>query len=359
MATAVTYAVLVITAITVFLFLLLLGLRLVVSSRERRLDAKKEHLNSLLMEILTEGRSARDIVATLGSVVPKGYRRALEIVMLENIKALSGREREALSEAFDELGYVDEDIRGLRRPGLVRNAESAFHLGVMRAGRAVPYLVEGLYSKKPEVSFACLNALSKIGTHEALEAVVGYLSSATDIETMRVAEVLLERKQEFSGYLMRWLETEEPDRQKLMVAIDIMGAMKDAHAVPVLSGFLEHPDGRVRSTAALALGTIGDYSACGALMESLGDEDAGVRAEAAEALGKLQCDEAVQLLREGLSDDDLVVKMNSAIALSQLGEEGKTVLEEGLLAIEKTERLAAAEALDKLGVSGGNGGGEA
>ncbi|MBU1669488.1 MAG: HEAT repeat domain-containing protein [Actinobacteria bacterium] len=343
-------AVLVILGLTVLLFAGLVLLRMAGSSRERRILEKKAHLSPLVYDLLTEDRSAGDVVATLGSVVPARDRRVLEQVLLENSRFLKGREREVLAEAFDRLGYLDEDLATLGGHGMVRKAEAAFHLGTMRCERAAPALAAALSSSaNPEVQFSCLNALSKIGTPEALRTVMDYLASSPEMETLRVAEVILERKQEFTGFLEQWLERGEADPSRLTFLVNMAGAVKDAHTVPLITRLLRHEDAGVRARAAFSLGTIGDYTACDDLAGAMGDGDAGVRAEAAEALGKLQCEAAISALERGLIDEDVSVRINSAISLSQLGEEGRTVLESALLSVEEAVREVAAEALEAYG----------
>jgi len=345
--------VLAILGIAVLLFLGLVVLRLLGSRRERRFDARKEHLSPLVYDLLTEDRSVKDVVATLQSVVPARDRKALEQVLLENIRFLKGREREALTTVFDEMGFADEDVASLEKRGTVHKAEAAYHLGTMRSARAVPALISALESsEKPEVAFSCLNALSKIGTPESLKAVVAYLASSPELETLRVAEVILERKLEFSEYLVRWLERGEPDLGRLLLLIDLMGAMKDVRAVPLLVGFLKHDEARVRTRAAFSLGNIGDFTVCDDLIESMEDSNADVRAESAEALGKLQCEPAIPRLKLGLADENLTVQMNCAVALSQLGEDGRAVLEDVLLTTAETQIEAVEEVLETFSVRG-------
>lgn len=348
--TALIIAILAILGVVILFFAGLIVLRLTGSYRERKIAKKKEQLKPLVYDMLTEDRSFTDVAGTLRSVVPRRDYHVLEQVLLESCRFLKGGEREALTRVFDELGFAEEDMESLGRPGMVKQAEAAYHLGTMRSERAVPALTRALEtSTHPEVVFSCLNALSKIGTKEALEAVVSHMASSPELETLRVAEVLLERKQEFAGYLERWLERGEPDTSRLVLLVNIVGAMKDAHAVPLLKRFLEHDDPRVRARAAFALGTIGDYTAGGVLLAAMEDSDAEVRAESAEALGTLQYEQALPLLERGLSDGDLSVKMNCAVALSRLGDEGRAVLEEALLTTGEAQREIAAEALDALG----------
>jgi HEAT repeat protein len=355
-AMAVTYSVIGMFVIVVFMFLGLIVLRIVGDRRERAFEGKAEEIRPAVYELLTGDSPAGEVVAELHATIPMQDRRALEYVLLENARVLKGRELEILTMVFEQLGYADKDITTVRHGRDIKKAESAFHLGTMRTARAVPYLVSALDSRSPEVKFSTLNALSKIGTPDAIAAVMEYLATDNELETMRVAEVILERKQAFSPYLEEWLKRGEADIPRLELLIDLVGVMKDARTVPVLFDYLAHENPAVRARATSALGSIGDISACDRLEIALFDDDSGVRAEAASALGKVQCIEAIPLLKCSLADPDLAVKMNSAQALTQLGEEGQTALEEGLLATEEQERGVVTEVLAVQQVRNGEGG---
>jgi hypothetical protein len=355
-AMAVTYSVIGLFVLVVFMFLSLIVLRIVVARRERTFDGKVEEIRPAVYELLTGDSPAGEVVAELHATIPMQDRRALEYVLLENARVLKGRELEILTMVFEQLGYADEDITTVRHGRDIKKAESAFHLGTMRTARAVPYLVSLLSSSSPEVKFSALNALSKIGTPDAIAAVMEYLATDNDLETMRVAEVILERKQAFSPYLEEWLKRGEADIPRLELLIDLVGVMKDTKAVLVLFDYLAHENPAVRARAASALGSIRDISARDRLEIALFDEDPGVRAEAASALGKVQCIEAIPLLKGSLADPDLAVKMNSAQALSQLGEEGYAALEEGLAASEDQERRVVAEVMAVQQIRNGEGG---
>ncbi|MBN1288768.1 MAG: HEAT repeat domain-containing protein [Actinobacteria bacterium] len=346
-AIALTCTILVLLAITVSMFLSLIIIRIVVRRREVRTDKVKESLRPLIYELLTSDISPEEVAAEIAVRVSRKEYPELEQVMLENARVLKGGELEILITSFDRLGFVDEDIENLQKGRMLKKAEAAFHLGTMHAHRAVPFLAEALQNRSLEVVFSCLNSLSKIGSPGAVKAVVDYLSTNPDIGTIRVAEVILERKQSFGPYLLAWLNDNEEDPPRLTLIINLIGAMKYEQAVPVLLRYLTHPDPEVRASTAEALGSIGDFSACGKLEETVDDEEPGVRARAAEALGKIQCDGAVGKLKGGLSDTYLEVKMNCAVALTQLGEEGRAALEDALSVTEEIDRGVAAEALQK------------
>ena len=352
-AMSVTYAVVGLFALVILMFVVLIVLRLVGERRERILEGRKEEILPVVYELLTDDSTAEEVVAGLRSGIPAHYRRALEQVLLENARVLKGRELEILTVVFEQLGYVDEDIATVQKSRNLEKAESAFHLGTMRTAYAVPHLVSILSSSSPEVKFSALNALSKIGTPEAIEAVMDYLAVDNELETMRVAEVILERKQAFSPYLEKWLERGEPDVSRLELLIDLVGVMKDTSAVEVLLKYLSDPNPTVRAKSARALGSVGDMRSCDRLSAALFDTDTAARAEAASALGKLQCTDAIPLLKAGLVDPAFEVKMNCALALSRMGEEGRAALEDGLSATEKQERGVVAEVIEVQNVREG------
>ena len=350
-----TYAVIGLFAFAILLFLLLIILRLLVSRREKSVEGEKDRLQPFVYAVVAGDGEA---TAELKLVAGRRNRADLEEVLLDTARAVKGREREALAGLFEELGYVDDEIRKLQKRGIIGKARAAFHLGSMRSARATSLLVKELSPRSPEVEFACLNALSKIGTPEAIDAVAGYLLAAPGVKTMRVAEVILEKKQDFSPYLERWLERGDITGERLVLLIELVGAMKDPRAVSLLIPYLSHPDPRVRSETASALGGIGDHAACDTLEAVMDDAEHPVRASAAVALGRLQCDSAIPRLKVGLSDPSLEVKMNSAVALSRLGAEGRAALEAGLKAAAAQEREVAAEVLDRERIHRGGNTGE-
>jgi len=162
------------------MFVVLIILRFVMSRRERDFEEKKESLRPLVFRLITGDEPPDEIVATLRSAVPDRFRDALEHVLLENARALKGHESDLLAYAYENLGFMREDVEHLERGKVVKRCESAFHLGTMRVSGAVPALVGVLSSDSAELRFTALNALSKIGTDDALDAVMEHLAADPD-----------------------------------------------------------------------------------------------------------------------------------------------------------------------------------
>ncbi len=182
----VSLVILALLLVVILMFLVLIILRFVMSRRELDFEEKKESLRPLVFKLITGDEPPDEIVATLRSAVPDRHRDALESVLLENARALKGHESDLLAYAYENLGFMREDLEQLERGKVVKRCESAFHVGTMRVPGAVPALVGILSSDSTELRFTALNALSKIGTEDALDAVMKHLAADPDIRTLRI-----------------------------------------------------------------------------------------------------------------------------------------------------------------------------
>jgi hypothetical protein len=324
----------------------LVGMRAVTGRRRLKRERTTAELMPLVADLLTEGRGRDEVLYGLEHLVSARNRGILEEVLLEYARFLKGQEMDTLTYVFEKMGYVDEDIRDLQGGGSIARAKAAFHLGTRRSERSVPYLLRALESGKEDVVFASLNALSHIGTPDAIDGVMRFLSSSRRPQNIRIAEVVLERKRAFAPLVRQQLSSQQDDLEWLRMLIEVAGAMRDLKSVPLLVGYLDHPDESIRASSARALGSIDDAGACEALTDALDDPSAQVRSEAASSLGHAQYDPAIDRLRGGLEDPDLQVKMSCAIALTKMGQAGYSALHEGLNAAEARERGVVEEVLE-------------
>jgi HEAT repeat protein len=141
-------------------------------------------------------------------------------------------------------------------------------------------------------------------------------------------------------------------------AAQVLGTLRDPHAVEPLLAAMKHQDWRVREEVAKALGEIGDGRAAEPLGAALKDGDHMVRLAAVEALGQLGDPRAVQPLVAALKDEVKIVQHAAAKALGKI-DDPRTV--ERLVAALKDTRWdvhrdvlkAAVEVLGKLGAPQG------
>jgi hypothetical protein len=340
-----SFSIVVMFLVLITVFAALVVMRLVLSRREARLEAIMEKIRPLIRDLLTSEPDLQRAEWKVEHLVPPADYHELEQVLLENARIVKGPELDVLTYIFENMGYVDEDIRNVTQGRDFKKAESAFHLGVMKSARAVPYLQAALSEPDERVVFSALNALAHIGTPEAVDGVMDFISGKRRIKSSRVGEVVLEQKKAFAPLIRGHLVEGTLPPERLGLLIDLAGAIRDTQAAPALIAYLDSGDDLLRSKAARSLGLTGDIGSCEALERVLEDPSDEVRAQAAKSLGQLSCTDAIGSLARAIHDPVLRVKMNAAIALTKLGSEGRAALAERLAVEEEQERGVVAEVL--------------
>jgi HEAT repeat protein len=183
----------------------------------------------------------------------------------------------------------------------------------------VPRLLQVLRGRRVEYSVreSAVEALGRIGDAEAVPGLLEALHDA-DADVRWAAAAALER-------------------------------IGDAAAVPGLLEALHDADADVRWAAAAALERIGDAAAVPGLLAALRDANAGVRRAAAEMLGQIGDATAVPGLLHALGDADERVREAAAAALGQIGAPAVPGLLAALRDADADVRWAAAEALGEIG----------
>ena len=139
------------------------------------------------------------------------------------------------------------------------------------------------------------------------------------------------------------------DSDVRVTALEALSHINDSRAFGPVVEALADQDEYVREVAARVLGEMGDGRAFDALVRALGDSDPDVRGAAACALGTLGCPDAVESLARALDDPDAEVADAAVEALGQVG--GPTSVAPLLQALGGSDynvRRTAARALEKL-----------
>ena len=111
-----------------------------------------------------------------------------------------------------------------------------------------------------------------------------------------------------------------PDPDVRMAALGVLGQLKRASSLLVLSQGIYDPEPSVRAFAAGALGDYGQAGGVGPLTHALGDDNARVRAVAATSLGRLGIHDNQPLLRVLTRDADMQVRASAVEGLLRLGD---------------------------------------
>lgn len=141
----------------------------------------------------------------------------------EAMRHLRGAPFDALLQAARSLGFVEANLRDLRRPGKSARARAMEALGVMRAQEAVGPLLDSVERESMELRLVALRSLALIGDPSALPAFVkasDRFSPAMLVRLVslmlefgaparpRVAEVIARRPEAFPPRVMRLLLSE-------------------------------------------------------------------------------------------------------------------------------------------------------
>jgi HEAT repeat protein len=271
--------------------------------------------------------------------------------LLEQIRYVRGKVQERISAAFEELGFVEEELGKLTHKRWTRRVEGAEKLGRMMSRRPLPDLTRLMQDPVPEVRIRAAKALGAIGGLEAVESLLGALRDTNRWSALRISDILASLGEPAVGPLIREFPRLPPLAR--VPAIDILGRLRSPTAVPLLVALLRDADENARARAAHSLGVIGDPRAASDLVAALGDPAWPVRAMAAKALGVLPGSEGIAALQGALADREWWVRSNAGEALRLKGEPGFRALVAMLDAGDVYAAQKAASMLQEAGVFDG------
>jgi HEAT repeat protein len=356
----IAYRILVIAIMAVggVLAALTVGIVLNKARREARARADRRRRDVLEPRILAavhaEPRESPTGVApahpfrlAVGSAPSGRDLRVVETVLSDHATRVRGVARERISQAFEELGFVDRYLDGLRARRWWRRADSAERLGLARAARGVDALVARMEDPVAEVRMRAAKSLGEIRGRAAVRPLVEALSRPSRWSTLRVADILSRMGEEAAEEIrVAWPRLTRPAR---LASLDILGKLHRPEAIDFILDVLRGSGPDERARAAHALGMIGHARPVPDLMRALGDPDWPVRAMAAKALGRIASPDAVDPLALALRDKEWWVRSNAAGALQLMGPRGQKAL---LELVEDPDTYARHQAVLMLEESG-------
>jgi HEAT repeat protein len=287
------------------------------------------------------------LIAALGGPVRRRDREVMERILLDHAQRVRGVEQRRLSQALEELGYVEHFLDGLLSRRWWRRADAAEKLGLAGATRAADSLAAAMRDESPEVRMRAAKSLGMLGSRASVRELVHALQETNRWSTIRIADIL-------AGMGRKVVEELTATFPSLVLpgklaVLDILGRVRPLHAAPWLVERLDDPEVDVRARACHALGCIGDPNRAYELTRALDDTDWPVRAMAAKALGRVRHTAAIPRLCGVLSDPEWWVRFNAAQALRAMGGAGLEALER---ALENPDRFARHQAVLVLQESG-------
>lgn len=274
-------------------------------------------------------------------------RRVILWTLLDQIRYVRGKVQQRITNAFEDLGFVEAERRKLTDRRWANRVEGAEKLGRMMSRRPLRDLMRLMDDPVPEVRIRAAKALGAIGGLEAVESLLAALRDTNRWSALRIGDILATLGEAAVDPLLREVPKLPP--QARVPAIDILGRLRSPKAVRLLEDLLSDPHENARARAAHSLGVIGDPRAAAKLVQALADPEWPVRAMAAKALGLLPGTTGVPELKTALGDREWWVRSNAALALGSKGEKGYQALA-GLL--DSPDAYAAQRAASMLQEAG-------
>lgn len=285
--------------------------------RYRKLDRNRERYGKRFRELIDEGKSFDEFSAFAFPVRSPDWH-AVEHVLSALVE---DRKYESAGVAlFDRLGYRSYHERELGNRDVIAKSSAVEKLGRMRCEASTGKLVPLLDGQDARIVSVAVRALSKIGTREALEAVLERLPAL--YSRSLVTKKSIERSLRNFGPaavpdLVRHGERYGDPVSRASV-LEVLGILGAPEALPFAIRNLDHGDSEVRAKALKAIGAAGRDLPPGEkdrVLALLDDPVWFVRLQASKALGILRYDKAVPLLSKRLVDANWQVRNASATAV--------------------------------------------
>lgn len=338
-------AVISIGAIFLILTLLIIGNKIARDLWGFYCQKRKKSLEPIILKYVNwEEGSLRDYISGALRAFDK---RIVEMILLDHALIVKGSAKERLTKAFEDLGFIDKYLRGLKSARWWKRADSAENLGIAASKRTILPLAEKITDPNLEVRVRAAKALGNMKGVAAVKPLIQALSEPNRWSTIRIADILSNMGKKVVDELIQCFP-ECPIHAKV-AAVDIMGRIKSLDTVPFLINRLSHTNKDIRARAAHALGMIGDPSSSKNLLDALSDKEWPVRAMAAKALGQIKSPEAIDALCKALGDPQWWIRANAAEALKNMGDKGIHALIEML---DSSDRYASHQAVLMLQESG-------
>ena len=330
-----------------FLTLLIVGNKAWRDGRFRWRERRRRLLEpEIIRYIHGEGDALR---AVLRDTAGPRDRRVIEQVLIDHALHLRGAEKQRVTQAIEEMGFVDEYLVGLRHRYWWCRSDAAEKLGHSGARRVIPYLTRAMGDEESsEVRFRAAKALGEVGGTSAAAPLIRALSEPNRWSSIRIADILTAMGPEALEELIAAFEG--LNLHGKVAAIDVVASIGHLRSAAWLRERLTDAERDVRSRAAHALGAIGDQEAGAVLNAALKDTQWPVRAMAAKSLGAILHLDAIDDLCLALRDREWWVRSNAAESLRLMGPQGLDALERMLEDADPYARHQAVLMLEESGM---------
>jgi hypothetical protein len=281
-------------------------------------------------------RLARIAKALMGHVAKNGARpdinlrnRAERMAIVETaldaLPFLRPPARERLVALLRDHG-LDARLRRQARRGSVRDQIAAMEaLVLFPDGKTIALLEQMERASDLRIWMEALRTRVLIGVGPDMQGLLASVERPGARRAAIMQDLLLARAQENPDEALQALKREMPPLTRALL-LKVIGACREARALPAIRRELRSEDGAVRAAAVEALGLLGLDAAGPALAKATRDEDWRVRLKACEAIGELGLWRHANALAPLLRDPVWWVRLRAEEAIERLGEMGRAVI---------------------------------
>lgn len=275
-------------------------------------------------------------------------RRVIQDKFMEWIELFRGEYRTRLIQLCRDAGFVEEDLKALNSLVYGRRLRAAYRLGGMRAGEAVPALLQMLRKGKySSLSIVVARSIAKSAqtsgdVHEMLRCLLAHGKPIHHL----AADIMLETGLDAGSILTELLD--DPDPALVKVGLVAMWGQAVPEVMPVLGRLVGSKEKDVRAEAVKLYLSSNPALKDETIVKLMNDHDWEVRAEAARALGPLHAAGSIPLLVKALQDPSWKVRHNSAGSLAALGEAGFEALCQAAVSGTGIQREAAIQRIEQV-----------
>jgi len=251
-------------------------------------------------------------------------REILALALMESAENFAGEFGPRVRTACEQLGFVQDHVRRIQSRRWWVRAQAAYRLGLMGSPQAESFLIAALDDPIAEVRLMAIRSLAALDGQLALKPIIEHFKENSGWGLLEISDIVLRLGPVCLPIL---LETLNGDALRArLVAIDLLGLLKDSRAVAPLILTLNSPRQEVRIRAVKALGLIADAAAIPAICRCAGDPSWEVRLMVGSAIGRAGGLPQIPVLVHLLNDAEKRVRVEAAEALIQLGEFGRAAL---------------------------------
>ena len=319
--TIVLYGSVVLSILSIFLVLIIIGVRLFADRHARR-DAEFRHAAEPAVKRYLAGSTP--VEKAVGRL-KKDPANALNL-LVEFSEDLEPGERERLHALFAAFPFAQQELAALKNRRWDIRHRAAEILGYLGDKSAIPGLLDALKDEILAVRLAAAQSLAYLGCADAVSPILLALDVPGEMPQRRVAEVLFDLGPPAIDPILAILNNMQTPDSELAIAVRVCGMLRADRALPRLVELLQHQSLEVRLNCVRALASIGDPASIPPISQLAKDPAWEVRNSVMHALGHMRSKEHVPLLVQALTDMAWWVRYSAAEALYQLGDAGIAAL---------------------------------